>query len=98
MRRMLKPSRSPRVASCRRIHAISGRLNATRTRMFPIPHRMLLSLRAVHASRRGMSLAPRTVNATGDRVHGGACRIVLGWRTDDAMAGRIRAGSVRREP
>ena|SRR5947209_19393993 len=98
MRRMQKARRSPRVPCGYRIHATSDRMNATRARLLPILPRMLLTLGAVRTIRRGMSLAPRTVNAMGDRVHAGPRRMVLGWRTDDAIAGRIRAGSVRREP
>src|SRR4051794_23258341 len=98
MRRVLKARRSLRVPCGHRIHAPSDRMNATRARLPPIPPRMLLTLEAVRAIRRGMSLAPRTVNAMGDRVYARPRRMVLGWRTDDAIADRIRAGSVRREP
>jgi hypothetical protein len=98
MRCMPKARRSQRVSCRYGIHATFDRMNATRARALPIPRRMLPILGTVHAIRRGMSLTPRTVNATGDRMHGAARRIVLGWRTNNAIAGRIGAGSVRREP
>jgi hypothetical protein len=98
MRRMPKARRSPRVPCGYRIHATSARMNATRARAHPIPDRMRLALETVHAIRRGMSLAQRTVNATADRAHAGLRRMIPGWRTDDSIGGRIRAAGVGGAP
>lgn len=96
MRRMQKARRPRRVPCGYRIHATSDRMNATRARLLPIAPRILLTLGAVRAIGRGMNLALRTVNATRDRANAGLRRMILGWRTDDAIRARIPAAGVRR--
>jgi hypothetical protein len=73
-------------------------MNVARARAHPIADGMRLALEAVHAIWRDMSLAPRTVNATADRAHAGPRRMILGWRTDDSIGGRIRAAGAGGAP
>jgi hypothetical protein len=77
MTRTPKPNRSPRVPCRSRIHATADRLNAAPARVLPISRGMRLALGTAHAIPRGMSLAPRTVNATADRAHAGLRRMIL---------------------
>lgn len=73
------------------IHATRDRIDAPRRRMLSIVRRTNLAVGTVNASGRGMSLAPRTVSATGDRMNAATDRLLLGWRTVQAIRRRIRA-------